>query len=72
MLVLPGGGSFTLDHDFVVANPAFCPDCIEQIEVGLAGTANYQTVHLPTGFRRSEETRTRLHDVDGAIDPGLL
>ena len=43
VLVLPGGGSFTLEHDYVVANPAYCPGCIEQIEVGLAGTANYQT-----------------------------
>jgi hypothetical protein len=42
VLVLPGGGSFTLDHDFVVANSSFCPGCIEQIEVGLAGTTNYQ------------------------------
>jgi hypothetical protein len=42
VLVLPGGGSFTLEHDYFIANPEFCPTCIDQIEVGLAGSAQYQ------------------------------
>jgi hypothetical protein len=39
VLVLPGGGSFTLEHDYFIANPADCPSCIQQIEVGPAGGA---------------------------------
>ncbi|MEO8432974.1 MAG: kelch repeat-containing protein [Acidobacteriota bacterium] len=42
-LVLPGGGSFTLDHDYFIVNDIGCPGCIDQIEVGLANDANYQT-----------------------------
>ena len=41
--MLPGGGSFTLDHDYVIFNDPGCPGCIDQIEVGLANNANYQT-----------------------------
>ena len=39
VLTLPGGGTFTLDHDYVIANPASCPGCIDQIEIGFAGGA---------------------------------
>ncbi len=42
VLVLPGGGSFTLDHDYFISNDAvYCPTCILQIEVGPAN-ALYQ------------------------------
>jgi hypothetical protein len=39
VLVLPGGGSFTLEHDYFISNPADCPSCIQQIEVGPANGA---------------------------------
>ncbi len=43
VLVLPGGGSFTLDHDYFISNDAvYCPTCILQIEVGPAN-ALYQS-----------------------------
>ncbi|HUM03566.1 MAG TPA: kelch repeat-containing protein, partial [Thermoanaerobaculia bacterium] len=37
VLTLPGGGPFTLSHDYSILNPSdYCPYCIDQIEVGLA------------------------------------
>jgi hypothetical protein len=36
VLTLPGGGSFTLSHDYTIVNPVSCPTCIDQIEVGPA------------------------------------
>ncbi|MEP6994910.1 MAG: putative Ig domain-containing protein, partial [Acidobacteriota bacterium] len=41
-LFLPGGGSLTLDHDFFIYSDVSCPGCIDQAEIGLSGTANYQ------------------------------
>jgi hypothetical protein len=35
-LYLPGGGTFTLDHDYFIFNDVSCPTCIDQIEVGIA------------------------------------
>ncbi|HEX7615083.1 MAG TPA: putative Ig domain-containing protein [Thermoanaerobaculia bacterium] len=36
VLTLPGGGAFTLSHNYTVANDPSCPGCIDQIQVGLS------------------------------------
>jgi hypothetical protein len=42
VLTLPGGGAFTLSHDYRVANDPSCPGCIDQIQVGLSINAGPQ------------------------------
>ncbi len=68
VLTLPGGGPFGLSHDYTILNPPdYCPGCIDQIMIGLAGDAAPQACTYNGGT----SSGTRAATLTAPSTPGV-